>query len=106
MSARARAAQREVEPRWVPYWKHDGGYLSAVKILGRWYYLGDRHSDIVRAAALLAECGVKLRRVQGMPPGIAALVARHGAVLGAYKRLPSFFERIGKPPSGGRKAIR
>lgn len=92
---RTRAARREIEPREVPYWKHLGGYLSAVKILNRWYYIGDRHSDIRRAAALLGECGIRLRRVQGMPAGIAKLIAKHGNFHGTYKRLPSFFARIG-----------
>lgn len=74
------------------FWKSDGGYLRAVKLGGRWYYVGSSGAEGIAFHAYMKDNGYQLERAQGMPSALAKIWIDNGATYKALKNNLPFWE--------------
>lgn len=82
------------------FWKSVGGYLLAVKLGGKWRYVGSTGTEDVAFHSYMKDHDYQLERVQGMPMALAKIWNEKGATVKALKNsLPfwaDYFQRRSK----------
>lgn len=82
------------------FWKAVGGYLAAVKIRNRWYYVGTTAQELQGVREAVGQ----MTREQGMPLALAKLWNKYGATVAAMKNhLPHWKEAMAMDKSKKKK---
>ena len=84
----------------ILFWKSVGGYLLAVKLGGRWHYVGSTGAEDVAFHFFMKDRGFSLDRVQGMPKVLSKIWNEKGATVTALKQsLPFWMDHFSKERS-------
>jgi hypothetical protein len=76
------------------FWKSVGGYLVAVKVRGRWCYVGSTGAEDVAFHSYMKEHRFAVERVQGMPTALTRIWNAKGSTVKALRDSLPFWKSV------------